>query len=189
MVVLSREDPDAPCALAICAPLTTAYRGSECEVDVGKPRFLRMHSYVNVQGLQAVQHRGGPQHSKGQPGRLQYRGEQVPACGPHELSVPSCVRPVRGDARGMRRHRGDPDANGAEAPQADGSGTHDRLPGKPLMTVVRQTTVVLHLPQSDDVARLQISGARPGCWCRCGEGWRRSGIPRRRFGDKRVCRR
>ena len=56
MVVLSREDPDAPCALAICAPLTTAYRGSECEVDVGKPRFLRMHSYVNVQGLQAVQH-------------------------------------------------------------------------------------------------------------------------------------
>lgn len=63
MVVLSREDPDAPCALAICAPLTTAYRGSECEVDVGKPRFLRMHSYVIVQGLQAVQHHelNGPQ--------------------------------------------------------------------------------------------------------------------------------
>ena len=56
MVVLSREDPDAPRALALCAPLTTAYRGSEYEVDIGKPRFLRMQSYVNVQGLQAVQH-------------------------------------------------------------------------------------------------------------------------------------
>ena len=40
MVVVSREDPDAPRALAICAPVTTAYRGSEYEVDIGKPRFL-----------------------------------------------------------------------------------------------------------------------------------------------------
>lgn len=56
MVVLSREDPDALRALAICAPLTTAYRGSEYEVDIGKPRFLRLRSYVNVQGLQAIQH-------------------------------------------------------------------------------------------------------------------------------------
>lgn len=56
MVVLSREDPDAPRALAICAPLTTAYRGSEYEVDIGKPSFLRARSYVNVQGLQAIQH-------------------------------------------------------------------------------------------------------------------------------------
>ena len=28
----------------------------EYEVDVGKPRFLRHHSYVNVQGVQAIQH-------------------------------------------------------------------------------------------------------------------------------------
>ena len=54
MVVLSREDPDAPRALAICAPLTTAYCGSEYEVDIGKPHFLRVQSYVNVQGLQAI---------------------------------------------------------------------------------------------------------------------------------------
>jgi mRNA interferase MazF len=56
MVVLSREDSDPPRALSICAPLTTAYRGSKYEVDIGKPRFLRLHSYVNVQGLQAIQH-------------------------------------------------------------------------------------------------------------------------------------
>lgn len=56
MVVVSREDTDPPRALALCAPVTTAYRGSEYEVDVGKPRFLRHHSYVNVQGVQAIQH-------------------------------------------------------------------------------------------------------------------------------------
>lgn len=55
MVVLSREDSDPPRALAICAPLTTAYRGSKYEVDIGKQRFLRVRSYVNVQGLQAIQ--------------------------------------------------------------------------------------------------------------------------------------
>ena len=56
MVVVSREDPDAPRALAVCAPVTTAYRESQYEVDIGKPPFLRQQSYVNVQGLQAVQH-------------------------------------------------------------------------------------------------------------------------------------
>lgn len=56
MVVVSREDSNAPRALAICAPITTAYRESEYEVDIGKPRFLREKSYVNVQGLQAIQY-------------------------------------------------------------------------------------------------------------------------------------
>ena len=56
MVVVSREDSDSPRSLTICAPVTTAYRGSKYEVDIGKQRFLRMHSYVNVQGLQAIQH-------------------------------------------------------------------------------------------------------------------------------------
>ena len=56
MVVVSREDSDPPRALAICAPVTTAYRESKYEVDIGKPRFLRTNSYVNVQGLQAIQH-------------------------------------------------------------------------------------------------------------------------------------
>jgi len=56
MAVVSREDADAPRALAICIPITTAYRGSAYEVCIGKPHFLREVSYANVQGLQAVQH-------------------------------------------------------------------------------------------------------------------------------------
>jgi mRNA interferase MazF len=56
MVVVSREDPDAPRALSLCAPITTKYRGSPYEVEIGKARFLRQPSYVNVQGLQAIQH-------------------------------------------------------------------------------------------------------------------------------------
>lgn len=56
MVVVSREDFDPPRALTLCAPVTTAYRESKYEVDIGKPPFLRMSGYVNVQGLQAIQH-------------------------------------------------------------------------------------------------------------------------------------
>ena len=55
MLVLSRKDPEAPRALAICAPVTTAYRGSNYEIAIGKPKFLNEDSYVNVQGLQAIQ--------------------------------------------------------------------------------------------------------------------------------------
>ncbi|HLC15326.1 MAG TPA: type II toxin-antitoxin system PemK/MazF family toxin [Thermodesulfovibrionia bacterium] len=55
MVVVSREDLNAPRSLAICAPITTSYRYSKYEIDIGKPNFLREKSYVNVQGLQAIQ--------------------------------------------------------------------------------------------------------------------------------------
>lgn len=56
MVVVSREDRNAPRALSLCAPITTKYRGSAYEVKIGKSRFLREVSYVNIQGLQAIQH-------------------------------------------------------------------------------------------------------------------------------------
>ena len=56
MLVVSRRDEDAPRALAICAPITTSTRDSEYEVSIGKPKFLHEPSYVNVQGLQAIQH-------------------------------------------------------------------------------------------------------------------------------------
>jgi mRNA interferase MazF len=56
MVVLSRLDADAPRALSICAPITTSTRESEYEISIGKPKFLHEISYVNVQGLQAIQH-------------------------------------------------------------------------------------------------------------------------------------
>ena len=56
MVIISREDPSAPRALSICAPITSSNRGSKYEVPIGKPRFLSVEGYVNVQGIQAVQH-------------------------------------------------------------------------------------------------------------------------------------
>jgi mRNA interferase MazF len=56
MVVMSRYDPEAPRALTLCAPITTQSKGSRYEVDIGRPQFLRQQSYVNVQGLQAIQH-------------------------------------------------------------------------------------------------------------------------------------
>jgi mRNA interferase MazF len=55
-VVISREDPESPRALAICAPLTTQNRGSAYEVALGKLRFLDKESWVNVQGLTSLGH-------------------------------------------------------------------------------------------------------------------------------------
>jgi len=56
MLVVSRKDDDPPRALSICAPITTSSRESGYEVAIGKPKFLDKSSFVNVQGLQAIQH-------------------------------------------------------------------------------------------------------------------------------------
>jgi len=56
MLIVSRKDDDAPRALSISAPVTTAYRGSAYEVPLGKLPFLREASFVNVQGVQPVAH-------------------------------------------------------------------------------------------------------------------------------------
>ena len=53
-VVLSREDASPPRDLVLIAPLTTDYEGSEYEVPVGKPKFLRQESWVNLQGVQSM---------------------------------------------------------------------------------------------------------------------------------------
>lgn len=55
MIVVSREDTDSPRALSLCVPITTAYRGSDYEVELPSRPFLRTKSYANVQGLQAIQ--------------------------------------------------------------------------------------------------------------------------------------
>jgi mRNA interferase MazF len=54
VVVLSRDDPDAPRALVIYVPLTTQNRGSHYEIDLGKLRFLREASVANVQGIGSI---------------------------------------------------------------------------------------------------------------------------------------
>jgi len=43
-VIISREDPNAPRALVVCAPLTTENRGSDYEVPLGKLKFLDRES-------------------------------------------------------------------------------------------------------------------------------------------------
>jgi mRNA interferase MazF len=55
-VVVSREDPESPRALAVCVPLTTENRDSAYEVALGKLRFLDRESWVNVQGLMSLGH-------------------------------------------------------------------------------------------------------------------------------------
>ena len=55
MVVVSRYDMDAPRSLSLCVPITSVYRGSEYEVALVSAPFLRVQSYANVQGLQAIQ--------------------------------------------------------------------------------------------------------------------------------------
>jgi len=56
MMVVSREDDDAPRALALCVPVTSVCRDSSYEVELPPRPFFRTKSYANVQGLQAIQH-------------------------------------------------------------------------------------------------------------------------------------
>lgn len=54
-VVVSRHDPDAPRAIAICVPLTTRNRNSRYEVALGSLKFLNKDSWANVQGLTSIE--------------------------------------------------------------------------------------------------------------------------------------
>lgn len=54
VVIVSREDPDPPRALAIYVPITTQNRGSPYEVSLPKTRFLQKDSFANVQGIASL---------------------------------------------------------------------------------------------------------------------------------------
>lgn len=54
VVILSRDDPQAPRALVIYVPLTTQNRGSRYEIELGKVRFLNEMSVANVQGIGSI---------------------------------------------------------------------------------------------------------------------------------------
>ncbi len=54
VVILSQDDPQAPRALVTYIPLTTQYRGSGYEVELGKQRFLKEASVANVQGIGSI---------------------------------------------------------------------------------------------------------------------------------------
>jgi mRNA interferase MazF len=54
VVVVSRQDSDAPRALVIYVPLTTQNRGSTYEVLLPRLPFLDRESVANVQGIGSI---------------------------------------------------------------------------------------------------------------------------------------
>jgi mRNA interferase MazF len=54
VVILSRDDPQAPRALVVYVPLTTQNRGSRYEIELGRVRFLNEVSVANVQGIGSI---------------------------------------------------------------------------------------------------------------------------------------
>ena len=54
VVILSRDDPQAPRALVTYIPLTTQDRGSRYEIELGNLMFLRETSVANVQGIGSI---------------------------------------------------------------------------------------------------------------------------------------
>src|SRR6266480_1539211 len=54
VVVMSREDSQAPRALALCVPLTTENRGSRYEVPMPHVPWLKKQGVANVQGIGAA---------------------------------------------------------------------------------------------------------------------------------------
>jgi mRNA interferase MazF len=56
VVVVSREDPDAPRALSVVVPLTSQFRGSRYEVKMPRVPWLNLPSFANVQAIGSVAH-------------------------------------------------------------------------------------------------------------------------------------
>lgn len=54
VVILSRNDPEAPRALVTYIPLTTQDRRSRYEIELGNLRFLKEISVANVQGIGSI---------------------------------------------------------------------------------------------------------------------------------------
>jgi mRNA interferase MazF len=54
VVIISRNDPQAPRALVTYVPLTTQNRYSRYEVQLGNVKFLREASVANVQGIGSI---------------------------------------------------------------------------------------------------------------------------------------
>jgi mRNA interferase MazF len=54
VIVLSRNDPDAPRALIIYVPITTKNRDSRYEVELPRLPFLKERSWANAQGVASL---------------------------------------------------------------------------------------------------------------------------------------
>ena len=56
VVIVSREDADAPRALSLFVPLTKESRGSRYEVTMPRVPWLKLQSYANIQGMGVAGH-------------------------------------------------------------------------------------------------------------------------------------
>ncbi len=56
VVIMSREDPQAPRALALFVPLTKQNHGTRYEVPMPRVPWLKLQSYANVQAIGAAEH-------------------------------------------------------------------------------------------------------------------------------------
>ena len=54
IMIMSREDPNAPRALALFVPLTMETRGGKYEVAMPRVPWLRLNGYANTQGIGSV---------------------------------------------------------------------------------------------------------------------------------------
>jgi mRNA-degrading endonuclease toxin of MazEF toxin-antitoxin module len=55
VVIVSREDPNAPRSLSVFVPLTKESRGGRYEVAMPRVPWLRLQSYANVLGMGAAE--------------------------------------------------------------------------------------------------------------------------------------
>lgn len=55
VVIVSREDPDAPRAMSLFVPLTKVSQGTRYEVMMPRVPWLKLQSYANVQAMGAVE--------------------------------------------------------------------------------------------------------------------------------------
>ena len=56
VVIVTREDANAPRALSVTVPLTSQNRGSQYEVQMPRVPWLKHQSFANVQAMAAYEH-------------------------------------------------------------------------------------------------------------------------------------
>jgi len=56
VVIMSREDANAPRALSLFVPLTKQSRNSRYEIEMPRVPWLKLQSYANVQAISWAEH-------------------------------------------------------------------------------------------------------------------------------------
>jgi mRNA interferase MazF len=56
VVIVTREDANAPRALSVTVPLTTQDRGTQYEVQMPRVPWLKHQSFANVQAIATYEH-------------------------------------------------------------------------------------------------------------------------------------